>query len=94
VQALVEFFAAAADGIDVQAGDEGDEGVAAVAEAFGFEGRQPAALLFVQAREDKDEALVVLALEEVGTGEAIGALAATNLDVGHDTTSAGIARQR
>jgi len=45
----VEFLAAAADGIDVQAEDEGDAGVAAVAELAGLQGGEPAALLLVQA---------------------------------------------
>jgi hypothetical protein len=48
LEILVEFFASASDGIDMQAGDEGNEGVAAMAEAFGFESRQPASLLLIE----------------------------------------------
>jgi hypothetical protein len=46
-QAGVEFLPSAADGIDVQAEDEGDAGVATVAELAGLQGGEPAALLLV-----------------------------------------------
>jgi hypothetical protein len=48
LEVLVELFASASDGVDVQAGDEGNEGVAPMAEAFGFESRQPASLLLIE----------------------------------------------
>jgi hypothetical protein len=47
----VEFLTAASDGIDVEAGNLGEQGVAAVADLLGLQGGQPAALLFVQAAE-------------------------------------------
>lgn len=94
LEILVEFFATPADGIDVQAGDEREEGVATMTKAFGFESGQPATLLFVEARKQKDKTLMVFALGMVCLGKTTGALAAANLDGGHDTTSAGMAQQR
>jgi len=60
LQAGGEFFPAAADGIDVQAGDQGDTCIAAVAVLVGFEGGEPAALLLIKAAEQEVHAGVPL----------------------------------
>jgi len=60
LQAGGEFFPAAADGIDVQAGDQGDAGIATVAVLVGFEGGEPTALLLIEAAEQEVHACVQL----------------------------------
>src|SRR5262249_44979425 len=73
----VEFLPAAADGIDVQAGDLRQQGVAAVADVLGLQGGQPAALLLVQAAHQQVDVVVqgprgvVLPREAGGTGTAV-----------------------
>jgi hypothetical protein len=53
-----EFLPTAADGIDMQAGDQGNTGIAAVALLVGFDGGEPAALLLVEAAEQEVHACV------------------------------------
>jgi len=86
-QAVVEFRAAAADGIDAQTEDEGDAGVAAVAELAGLQGGEPAALLLVQAAGEEVHLVMQPAVGVVGLAEAVGALARVNDAVSHDDIS-------
>ena len=86
-QVGIEFLAAAADGIDVQAEDEGDAAVAAVAELAGLQGGEPAALLLVQAAEEQVHLAMQLLVGMIGTGNAVGALTLVKVDVGHDKLS-------
>jgi hypothetical protein len=85
-QALPEFVAAATDGIDVQAGDEREEGIAAGADLGRLDGGVPATLLFVEATEQEVhvgvEVLVGMRLREL----ARGALAPVNLTGRHGGT--------
>jgi hypothetical protein len=52
-QVGVEFLASAADGINVEANDLGEEDVAAVTDLLGLQGSEPAALLLVEAAEEQ-----------------------------------------
>jgi hypothetical protein len=84
----IEFFPAAADGIDVEASDEGEEGVAAVAYVVRFEGSEPASLLLVEATHQEVDLMVQLLLLRVQTQLAVGALTRMNKNVRHDEISA------
>jgi hypothetical protein len=86
-QAGVEFLAAAADGIDVPAEDEGDARVAAVAELAGLEGGELAALLLVQAAGEEVHLLMQPTVGVIGLAEAVGALARVDDAVSHDDIS-------
>ena len=55
VEAGVEFFPPAADGIDVQAANKGEGGIAAIAEFLGLEGGQPAVLLLIETAHQEVE---------------------------------------
>ena len=81
----VEFLPAAADGIDVQADDEGNQGVAAVAELLGLQGGDPAPLLLVQAAEEQVHLAMQFPVGMVATGNAGRTLALVQRDVGHDS---------
>jgi hypothetical protein len=83
----VEFFAAAADGIDVQAGDGGQQGVAAVTGLAGLQSGQPAALLLVEATHQEVEVVVVLAVGVILPAPTGGALAQMDRAVVHDKSS-------
>ena len=82
-QAGVEFLPSAADGIDVQAEDEGDAGVAAAAELAGLQGGEPAALLLVEAAEHEVHAGVQLLVGVRLRLLARGALALMSVTDGH-----------
>jgi hypothetical protein len=86
-QVGIEFFAPAADGIDVQTGDAGEKDVAAVPQLLGLEGREPASLLLIQAAEEQIHLGVELPLRVVLPSETSRALALMNVVVGHDTSS-------
>jgi hypothetical protein len=58
LQAGGEFVPATADGIDVQAGNQGEPRIAAVAVLVSFEGGEPTALLLVEAAEHEVHARV------------------------------------
>jgi hypothetical protein len=83
----VEFFAATADRIGMEAGDLGQEFVAAVSDLDGLQSRQPAALLFIEAAEDEVDAMMTLAVGMVLAGRASRALTLMHNKVGHDTIS-------
>ena len=82
-QAGVEFLPSAADGIDVQASDKGDAGVAAVAELVGLQGGQPAALLLVETAEQQVHAGMQLLVGVRFGLLAHGALARMHVTDGH-----------
>ena len=48
-----EFVPATPDGVDVEAGDEGQEAVPAVPDLEGLQGHVPSALLFVESAEEQ-----------------------------------------
>ena len=89
VQVGVEFLTAAAAGIDMQARDEGHEGVAAVADLLGLQGGEPAALLLIEAAEQQVEAAVACPVRRVLVRGAAGALALMDLRVSPDNPSVG-----
>ncbi len=70
LQLGVEFLAAASDGIDVQAGNEGKQGIAAVASFLGLQCSEPAALLLVEATDE--EVNLIVAVAELARGKAGG----------------------
>jgi hypothetical protein len=88
VEAGVELFPPAADGIDVQAGNEGEGGVAAVADFLGLEGGQPAALLLIETAHQEVEVGMPVAVRVVWTALAMGARALIHGSVCHDEISA------
>jgi hypothetical protein len=71
----------------VQAEDEGDAGVAAVAELAGLQGGEPAALLLVQAAGEEVHLVMQPAVGVIALAEAVGALARVNDAVSHDDLS-------
>jgi hypothetical protein len=83
----IEFAAAAANGIDVEAGDQGQEDIATVAALLGFEGGQPTALLFVQAAADEVQLVMEKAFGVVCACGASGALTLMNGNASHDAVS-------
>jgi hypothetical protein len=87
VQSGVKLLAATADGIDVQAGDLGQQGVSAVAGLLELQGGQPAALLFIEAAQEEVDLVVVLAFRVLLPTAAGGAFAQVNPMIGHDTSS-------
>jgi hypothetical protein len=83
----IQLLAAASDGIDVQAGDEGEQGIAAVAGFLGLQGHKPAALLLVQAAHQEVDLVVELAVRVLLAAPAVGASTRMNRAVGHDESS-------
>jgi hypothetical protein len=83
----IEFLATAADGIDVQAGDGGQQGVAAIAGFLGLQGGQPAALLLVEATHQEVDLVVELSVGMILPASARGTLARMDRTVGHDQSS-------
>ena len=86
---LGEFLAAASDGIDVHAGDEGEESVAAVADLEGFEGRIPSALLFVEAAQEQVHTPVQFLLGTRSLGSTMLTLTLVKGFRGHAESSSG-----
>ena len=62
MQLGIQLLAAASNGIDVQAGDEGEQGIPALAGLLGLQGSKPAALLLVEAAHEKVDLVVQLAV--------------------------------
>src|SRR5262249_41045283 len=87
VEVGIEFLAAAADGIDVQAGDGGQQSVAAVAGFLGFQGGQPASLLLIEATHQEIDLVVELSVGMALPASARGTLALMDRTVGHDQSS-------
>src|SRR6266849_7667101 len=84
LQAGIQFFTAAANGIDVQAGDAGDDRVAAIADLLGLKARDPAALLFVEPLEEQVHLFMQQSLGVIRVAETSRALALMNRVVVHD----------
>jgi hypothetical protein len=78
LQVGFQLAAAAADGLDVQAGDQGQQAVPAVAELLGFQGGEPAPLRLVQTVEQQVHAVVQDLVRMRPVGLTVGALAAMN----------------
>jgi hypothetical protein len=93
LQVGVKFLAAAADGIDVQAGNEREERVTAVAGLLGLQGGEPAALLLVEAAEEEVDLVVEFAQGVILRTLAVRAGTRVNHTVGHDESSAKGTRQ-
>jgi hypothetical protein len=74
----------------VQAGNQGDGGIAAVAEFLGLEGSQPTALLFIESTHQEDKVGVPRVVRVVGTALALGALASMHRRISHDNISAAV----
>jgi hypothetical protein len=87
-QVVVEFFTSAADGIDVQAGDEGQQRIAAVSDLLGLQGGEPASLLLVEAAQEQVHVPMEGLVGVVRASDAIGALADVNGEISHDGSSA------
>src|SRR5262249_4569313 len=86
-QVRIQFLAAAADGIDMQAADDGEEGVAAWTDLLGVEGGEPAALLLVEPARQEVHLAVQLPAGVILAGGAVGALTLVKWAVGHDEFS-------
>ncbi|HWU37396.1 MAG TPA: hypothetical protein VN203_07060 [Candidatus Acidoferrum sp.] len=71
----------------MQAEDKGDVGIAAVADFLGFQGSEPASLLFVEAAGEEIHMVMHVPFRMVGTGKAGRALAAVDVAVSHDKFS-------
>jgi hypothetical protein len=87
LQVGIEFLAATADRIDVQAGDEGEQRVAAVAGLLGLQGGEPPALLLVQAAHQEVDLVVTSLVGVILPALATGARTRANRAVGHDGSS-------
>lgn len=72
----------------MQAGNEGEQGVAAVAGLLGLQGGEPAPLLLIEAAQEEVNLVMQLPLGVVVTDLAFGALTQMNGDVRHDEISA------
>jgi hypothetical protein len=83
----IEFLAAAADSIDVQAGDGGQQGVAAIAGFLGLQGGQPAALLLVEATHQEVDLVVEPSVGMILPASARGTLTLMDRIVSHDQSS-------
>jgi hypothetical protein len=83
----IQLLAAASDGIDVQAGDEGEQGITAVAGLLGLQGSKPAALLLVEAAHEKVDLVVQLAVGMILPALAERAGTRMNNSVRHDESS-------
>jgi hypothetical protein len=84
----IEFLAATTNGIDVQSGDACDGRVAAVADLFGLNGRDPATLLFIEALEEQIHLLMQLLFGVIQVAQTKRALAQMKRVVVHDGLSA------
>lgn len=71
----------------MQAGNEGNPGVAAVAQFLGLQTGDPAALLFIEAVEYPIQLAVQLAFGMIGAGSTHGALALMDRNIVHDEFS-------
>jgi hypothetical protein len=76
----------------VEAGDPGEQGIAAVADLLGLQGGEPAPLLLVQAAHQEVEVGVPLPVGVIAAASTGGALALMNRSVRHDETSAAVRR--
>lgn len=74
-QGALQFPASASNGLDVHAGDQRQEPVAAVTDALGLQGHQPASLLFIEPAEQEVESEVELPIRVIPAPQAIRALA-------------------
>ena len=82
-----EFFTAAPDGIDMQAGDAGDVAVAAVADFLGLQAGDPAALLLIEALQQSIQLAMELPLGMVRTSSTAGTLALMDRRIVHNEFS-------
>jgi hypothetical protein len=81
-----QFVPAPADGIDVQAGEPGDEPVPAVPELGRLDGGVPAALLLIEPTEQEIHLPVDPLVGMMIQAEAVGALALMDFLLGHGLT--------
>jgi hypothetical protein len=88
LQLGIQFLAAASDGIDVQTGDEGEQGIATIAGFLGLQGSKPAALLLVQAAHEKVDLVVQLPVGMILSSLAVRTGTRMNHGVRHDESSA------
>ena len=72
----------------MQAGNEGKQGIAAVAGFFGLQGGEPSALLLVQATHEEVNLMMKLSIQVIVPAAAVGAGAYMNDAVSHDDFSA------
>src|SRR3954471_18243535 len=86
VQRGGQFFPAPADGVDVQAGDAGDEPVPAVAELGRLDSGVPAALLLIEPTEQQVHLPVEFPVGVCLRGETLGALALMDFLLRHGLT--------
>src|SRR5581483_9150615 len=86
-QVVVAFRAAAADGIDVQAGDAGEQRIAAVPDLLGLQGGEPASLLFIEAAQEQVHVPMEGVVGVLGIRSALGTLAGVNSAICHDGSS-------
>jgi hypothetical protein len=93
LQVGVEFLATAADGIDMQAGNEREERITAVAGLLGLQGGEPAALLLVEAADEEVNLVVEFAIGVILRALAVRAGTRVNRVVGHDESSGKGTRQ-
>jgi hypothetical protein len=84
LQVGIEFLAATADGVDMQAGDAGHDNVAAVADLLGLQTSDPAALLFIESVEKQIHLAVQRAFGAIIPRNTSGALTLMNGVVVHD----------
>lgn len=71
----------------MEAGDAGEVDIAATATFLGFEDREPAALLLVEAAEDEVHPMIQPAFGIVVTADTGGAPTGMDWDIGHDHSS-------
>ena len=81
-----QFFPSPADGIDVQAGEPGDEPIPPVPEPGTLDGGVPAPLLLVEPTEQEVHLLVDFLVGMAFLAKAIGARAVMNFLLGHGLT--------
>jgi len=75
---------ATSDRVLVEAGDLGDPKDAAVSEPFGFEGRHPAALSFIQVLEEQTQLVVALTLGVISIRTTSGTRTRRQFDRRHE----------
>jgi len=83
-QAGIQFFAPAANGIDVQAGDACDGRVAAIADLLRLKARDPATLLFVEPLEKQVHLFMQESVGVIGVAHTSRALAHMHPVLVHD----------
>ena len=76
----------------MQAGDLGEQRIAAVADFLGFQGGEPASLLLVEPTHQEIDLVMMPALRVIPTTAAVGAPALINR-IGHGGTSANSGRK-